>query len=41
MITEDQTEVIGFLASPATHGGASAERIDTHTAITLQAFFAR
>lgn len=35
MITEDQAEVIGFLASPETHGGASIERIDTHTAIVF------
>ena len=37
MITEDQAEVIDFLASPATHGGAVVERIDTHTAIVFLA----
>jgi hypothetical protein len=34
MITEDQTPVIEFLAAPSTHGGASVERIDTHTAMS-------
>ena len=29
---EDQSEVIAFLADPATHGGAEVERIDTHSA---------
>ena len=33
MITEDQTSVIEFLTSPATHNGVSVERIDTHSAI--------
>ena len=37
MITEDQTAVIDFLASPATHGGARVERIDTHTAVVFLA----
>ncbi len=37
MITEDQTPVIDFLASPSTHGGASVERIDTHTSIVFLA----
>ena len=37
MITEDQTAVIDFLASPSTHGGASVERIETHTAIVFLA----
>ena len=37
MITEDQSEVVGFLASPSTHGGASVERIDTHSAIVFLA----
>jgi len=37
MITEDQSEVVGFLGSPATHRGASVERIDTHTAIVFLA----
>ena len=27
MITEDQSEVVGFLASPSAYGGASVERI--------------
>jgi uncharacterized protein len=35
MITEDQSDVVGFLASPSTHGGASVERIDTHSAIVF------
>jgi hypothetical protein len=30
MVLERQTETIDFLASPATHGGAPVERIDTH-----------
>ncbi len=29
---EDQTEVIAFLADPASHGGAAVTRIDTHSA---------
>jgi aminoglycoside phosphotransferase family enzyme/predicted kinase len=37
MVTEDQTEVIEFLSSPATHGGAAVERIDTHTAVVFLA----
>ena len=37
MITEDQTAVAEFLASPATHGGASVERIDTHSALVFLA----
>ncbi len=37
MITKDQTAVIDFLASPSTHGGATVERIDTHTAIVFLA----
>jgi uncharacterized protein len=37
MITEDQAAVINFLASPATHGGVSVERIDTHTAVVFLA----
>jgi uncharacterized protein len=37
MITENQYAVIEFLASPSTHGGASVERIDTHTAIVFLA----
>ena len=37
MITEDQTAVIDFLASPSTHGGASVERVDTHASIVFLA----
>jgi aminoglycoside phosphotransferase family enzyme/predicted kinase len=37
MITEDQTDVVRFLMSPSTHGGASVERIDTHSAIVVLA----
>ena len=36
MIIEDQSEAIGFLSSPAAHGGADAvERIDTHGAMVF------
>src|SRR5262245_57668678 len=31
----DQTAVIDFLASPAAHGGAAVERLDTHSAIVF------
>jgi hypothetical protein len=37
MITEDQSEVVAFLASPSTHGGAAVERIDTHASIVFLA----
>lgn len=37
MTTQDQAEVIEFLASSTTHGGASVERIDTHAAIVFLA----
>jgi aminoglycoside phosphotransferase family enzyme len=37
VITEDQTAVIDFLASPATHGGATVERIDTHASVVFLA----
>jgi aminoglycoside phosphotransferase family enzyme/predicted kinase len=37
MITEDQTAVIDFLSSSATHGGASVERIDTHASVVFLA----
>jgi aminoglycoside phosphotransferase family enzyme len=37
MITEDQTAVVDFLASPATHGGGSVERIETHASIVFLA----
>ncbi len=33
MITEDQSSVVAFLSSPATHAGAAVERIDTHTSM--------
>ncbi|MGH9257560.1 MAG: AAA family ATPase [Vicinamibacterales bacterium] len=37
MITEDQTEVVTFLASPTTHAGATVERIETHASIVFLA----
>jgi hypothetical protein len=37
MITEDQSEVDRFLASPSTHGGAAVERIETHASIVYLA----
>ncbi len=37
MITEDQSEVVTFLASPSTHGGAVVERIETHASIVFLA----
>jgi aminoglycoside phosphotransferase family enzyme/predicted kinase len=37
MITEDQTPIVDFLASPSAHGGDAVERIDTHTAIVVLA----
>jgi len=37
MITEDQNEVVTFLASPSTHRGAAVERIDTHASIVFLA----
>ena len=37
MITEDQSEVVAFLASPSTHDGAVVERIDTHASIVFLA----
>ena len=36
MITDDQSAVIEFLASPSTHG-SSVERIDTHSAVVFMA----
>jgi aminoglycoside phosphotransferase family enzyme/predicted kinase len=36
-ITEDQTGVIEFLGAPATHRGASVERIETHISIVFLA----
>jgi aminoglycoside phosphotransferase family enzyme/predicted kinase len=37
MVTDDQSAVVELLASPATHGGAAVERIDTHSAIVFLA----
>lgn len=37
MVTEDQTDVIELLAAPSTHGTATVERIDTHSAIVFLA----
>jgi aminoglycoside phosphotransferase family enzyme/predicted kinase len=37
MITEDQTATIAWLAAPASYGGASVERIDTHASIVFVA----
>ncbi len=37
MITEEQTEVVAFLESAATHGGWPVERIDTHASIVFLA----
>lgn len=37
MITEDQREVISFLADPGTHGGAPVERIETHASVVFLA----
>jgi hypothetical protein len=37
MITEDQSSIVAFLSSPATHDGVAVERIDTHTSIVFLA----
>lgn len=37
MITEDQSNVVEYLGSPAAHGGAKVERIDTHASIVFLA----
>jgi aminoglycoside phosphotransferase family enzyme/predicted kinase len=37
VITEDQTAVTDFLASPSAHGGARVERIDTHASVIFLA----
>lgn len=37
MVTEDQTEVVEFLSSASTHGGAAVERIETHASIVFLA----
>jgi aminoglycoside phosphotransferase family enzyme/predicted kinase len=34
---ENQAEVIAFLSSPSTHGGATVERIETHSAVVFLA----
>lgn len=36
-VVEDQSEVIGFLTAPATHGGRRPVRIDTHGAVIVLA----
>lgn len=36
-ITQDQTEIVAFLADPATHGGAVVERLETHGAMVFLA----
>ena len=35
MITEDQTEIVGFLGSPSTHRGADVELVETHASIVF------
>ena len=37
MITQDQAEIVEFLASPRAHGGAAVERIETHASIVFLA----
>lgn len=37
MITEDQSEVVAFLASPSTHGGRPVECVETHASIVFLA----
>jgi aminoglycoside phosphotransferase family enzyme len=37
MLDGDQTEIVEFLSSPATHGGAQVERIETHSAVVFLA----
>jgi aminoglycoside phosphotransferase family enzyme/predicted kinase len=37
METEDQREVIDFLAAPATHGGAPVECVETHASVVFLA----
>jgi uncharacterized protein len=37
MMTEDQSEVLAFLASPSTHDGEAVERIETHASIVFLA----
>ena len=35
MVTEDQSDVVAFLESPAAHGGGPVERVDTHASIVF------
>jgi len=37
VVTQDQSEVVAFMAAPATHGGAAVERIETHASIVFLA----
>jgi aminoglycoside phosphotransferase family enzyme/predicted kinase len=37
MITEDQSSVVTFLSSPATHAGAAVERLETHASMLFLA----
>jgi aminoglycoside phosphotransferase family enzyme/predicted kinase len=37
MITQDQAEIVEFLASPRAHGGAAVERVETHASIVFLA----
>ena len=37
MLTEDQADVIEFLAARSAHGTAAVERVDTHSAIVFLA----
>ncbi len=37
MLTDDQVDVIEFLAAPSAHGTATVDRIDTHSAIVFLA----
>ena len=37
MITEDQSEVVALLASPATHGGMPVETVETHASMVFLA----
>jgi aminoglycoside phosphotransferase family enzyme/predicted kinase len=37
MITQDQTDIVAFLASPSTHGGSPVERVETHASIVFLA----
>jgi len=37
MLDGDQKEIVEFLSSPTTHGGALVERIETHSAMVFLA----